>query len=344
MRIHTVCQETNLTKKAIYFYIHEGLLNPKHDENNNYLDFSEDDLKRLKIINILRQLDLPISKIKELIKHPTMSNYFLHEQLNIAREELLKNISLIRGLNCVLNHIPPQYSFNDLLNIKCNLLDTTNEDLDRLNIISPNKDARIVAIIVWSSFLNVETTEYRLFLWNKISYQANIQLSDSLHYVTKVLYNLSPDIIEEDARKRYLLSHKLIGIKDDNFDNWIEYMIKQLRRLLDSKELQAYWSINYNKVLIPLLEYINGDMQKLVTEYNHDYQLFLDNINSLDSHLNDMLLNGELNDLYLELKACLDGKFDIINYPNLVSFNCFEASLFYKLPYKQLLSILEEDK
>lgn len=343
MRIHDVCEITNLTKKAIYFYIDEGLLEPKRDKHNNYLDFSNKDVERLKVINILRQLELPISKIKDLLDHPSMANFFLHEQLNLSRQNLLKNISLVRSLNCILNHIPPQYSFDDLLNIRCSVFDTTKEDIDFLNVLSPNKDARMIAIIVWSSFLNVETSEYRLFLWDKIIYQANIDLSNSLHYVAQVLYNLDPAEIEEDARKRYRLSHEIISVEDEDLSMWINFMHNKLIKLSKDSDLQAYWDINYDKVLIPLLDYINGNMQKLVIEYNHDYQIFLDKMELLNQKINDLLLNGELHPLYLELQSKLNHKFDIINHKNLVSFYCFEASIYFKLPYDKLLEIIKAD-
>lgn len=65
MRIKEVEQRTGLTAKAIRLYESKGLLKPARETENDYRDYTEEDVARLKTIAILRKLDLSVAEIKE---------------------------------------------------------------------------------------------------------------------------------------------------------------------------------------------------------------------------------------------------------------------------------------
>ena len=65
MRIKEVEQRTGLTAKAIRLYESKGLLTPARETENDYRDYTEEDVARLKTIAILRKLDLSVAEIKE---------------------------------------------------------------------------------------------------------------------------------------------------------------------------------------------------------------------------------------------------------------------------------------
>ena len=65
MRIKEVEQRTGLTAKAIRLYESKGLLKPARETENDYRDYTEEDVSRLKTIAILRKLDLSVAEIKE---------------------------------------------------------------------------------------------------------------------------------------------------------------------------------------------------------------------------------------------------------------------------------------
>ena len=75
MRVHEACKKTGLSRKAVHFYIQEGLVCPAKNENG-YYDLSEVDLKTLKIIQRLRRLGLPIEVIHEAFRYPISLNFF----------------------------------------------------------------------------------------------------------------------------------------------------------------------------------------------------------------------------------------------------------------------------
>lgn len=65
MRIKEVEKATGLTAKAIRMYESKGLLTVARESENDYRDYSEEDVKRLQTIAVLRRLDIPVKEIKE---------------------------------------------------------------------------------------------------------------------------------------------------------------------------------------------------------------------------------------------------------------------------------------
>ncbi|MCH5258989.1 MAG: MerR family transcriptional regulator [Lachnospiraceae bacterium] len=63
MLINEVCKKCSLTKKAVEYYIEQGLVTPTMQENR-YRSFTEEDVERLKKISILRNLGLSIADIR----------------------------------------------------------------------------------------------------------------------------------------------------------------------------------------------------------------------------------------------------------------------------------------
>lgn len=66
MRINEVCQTCSLTKKAVEYYIKQGLVTPMQQENG-YRDFPDSEVARLKKISVLRNLGVPVSDIREIL-------------------------------------------------------------------------------------------------------------------------------------------------------------------------------------------------------------------------------------------------------------------------------------
>lgn len=66
MYINEVCNRCSLTKKAVEYYIEQGLISPTIQENG-YRSFSEEDVERLKRISILRNLGLSIAAIRNVL-------------------------------------------------------------------------------------------------------------------------------------------------------------------------------------------------------------------------------------------------------------------------------------
>lgn len=68
MNIKIASEKTGLTKKAIKYYENEGLIIPLKNKDNNYREYSEDDIVKLNLIGALRAIDIPTNEIKCLIE------------------------------------------------------------------------------------------------------------------------------------------------------------------------------------------------------------------------------------------------------------------------------------
>ncbi len=91
MRIKEVEQRTGLTAKAIRLYESKGLLKPARETENDYRDYTEEDVARLKTIAILRKLDVPVKTIKDWTDGKTELREILQKAAEQNREASREN-------------------------------------------------------------------------------------------------------------------------------------------------------------------------------------------------------------------------------------------------------------
>ena len=56
--------QTGITKQNIRYYEKIGLLQPSREQENKYRNYSEEDIRRLKLIVLFRKLDMPLEEIR----------------------------------------------------------------------------------------------------------------------------------------------------------------------------------------------------------------------------------------------------------------------------------------
>ena len=86
MTMHELSARLGLTKKAVRYYIGEGLIAPRRLENG-YADFSEADCETLERVALLRRLDLPISEIRVILAGGSAEAALKRLNNQIAREQ-----------------------------------------------------------------------------------------------------------------------------------------------------------------------------------------------------------------------------------------------------------------
>lgn len=87
MKIKEVEQRVGITRANIRYYEEEGLISPARNSENNYRDYSEEDVNRLERIKVLRMLSVPISDIKYLIEGEMQLNEVMEKRLLKLEEE-----------------------------------------------------------------------------------------------------------------------------------------------------------------------------------------------------------------------------------------------------------------
>jgi DNA-binding transcriptional MerR regulator len=99
MYINDVCKVCALTKKAIEYYIEQGLITPKICENG-YRDFNESDVEKLKKISILRKLDIGLESIRSVLEseNPAMILQKIAKERELELEKAKLEVELIERL------------------------------------------------------------------------------------------------------------------------------------------------------------------------------------------------------------------------------------------------------
>ena len=95
MRISEVAKLTGITVRTLHYYDEVGLLKPSEITEAGYRLYSREDLEILQQILFFRELDFPLSQIKEIMNNP---NYDKEEELKKQKELLIQQRQRIEGL------------------------------------------------------------------------------------------------------------------------------------------------------------------------------------------------------------------------------------------------------
>jgi DNA-binding transcriptional MerR regulator len=101
MNIKAASEKTGLTKKAIKYYESEGLINPLKNNDNNYREYTNDDIVKLNLIGALRAIDIPTSEIKCLVE----GNKKLQDVMKDALNKINETISNLEKSKIVISSI-----------------------------------------------------------------------------------------------------------------------------------------------------------------------------------------------------------------------------------------------
>lgn len=88
MLINEAARKCGITKKAVQYYVEQGLVDPKVLENG-YRDFSEEDTKVLKRVVLYRKLGLSIREIRRVLEdRGEISGIFYQRELELGQEKV----------------------------------------------------------------------------------------------------------------------------------------------------------------------------------------------------------------------------------------------------------------
>lgn len=90
MKIHELAEKTGLTVYAIRFYEKEGLLDGRHvrREENNYRNYSDEAIERLKFIKKLQRVDCSLSELKEILQDHDVNKYTDLQRMEWIRQKI----------------------------------------------------------------------------------------------------------------------------------------------------------------------------------------------------------------------------------------------------------------
>lgn len=87
MKIGEVEKRIGIPKATIRYYEDKGLIHPARNNENNYRNYSEDDIMKLKHIKMFRALGVPIADIIKLEDEEIRLDEVINKRLEAIREE-----------------------------------------------------------------------------------------------------------------------------------------------------------------------------------------------------------------------------------------------------------------
>ena len=224
MTMHEVCARLGLTKKAVRYYVGEGLIAPRRLENG-YADFSEADCETLERVALLRRLDLPLCEIRVLLAGGSAEAALNRLGKQIAREQAA--LRLLSGFS----------ETRDYASLKRAL--TAEEQMrtiaERLESAFPGGFGRVVALM-FAPYLTqpAETADQRAAFGEIIAFLDNVPAMDPA-LIDEMQRAFAP-IDAETAEK--MRRAKESAAADPQ--NWLEENEELVRQYAAFKQSAAY--------------------------------------------------------------------------------------------------------
>lgn len=341
MKIHEVANITKLSKKSIYFYIDEGLIQPIKNESNGYHEFTQKDVEDLQFISRLRKIGMPIQTIKEVFEYPRMTNFFIHRQMHQLKEQLKTTVKQLTDIEDIINTMLPNATIDDLSKVTLTSQSTHFDD-SYIETRFPSQDARIIAINIWGSFLEIDASEYHQFIWHKIAQLLNKQYEGNLEYLKEILYSLPAKDINDVHVHAYKITQDLVQEKQEVLVYYKEQIIQSVIELSNNKELQDYWKLSYSKILLPIFKFSDTYANSLMSEYNPRYATYITALYQccIEAYQE---LTQKYPDILDTLSETLGNTINLTqyNYIELMYILTFKNSIYTKVNFNKLSDILK---
>ncbi len=152
MRIKEVEDLVGITKKNIRFYEKEGLLTPGRELENSYRDYTEDDVRRLRVIKLLRKLDMPISAISDVLEGRQSLPEALHLHSLLLEEQRCNIVNAQRVCRLItesgeaLAELDTERFLDEILRGEEN--STELVDIHRKDTVRKYRESVIVSIVI----------------------------------------------------------------------------------------------------------------------------------------------------------------------------------------------------
>lgn len=101
LKISEISKMTKVSIRALQYYDKIGLLKPAKVDKNGYRYYNEESKKKLQLILLYKEIDIPLKTIKHLLDSETNANKILEQQiaeLKIKRDRLNKIIKIAESI------------------------------------------------------------------------------------------------------------------------------------------------------------------------------------------------------------------------------------------------------
>lgn len=124
MKINEVASKTKITKKNIRFYEEQKLLNPKRNVENGYREYSEEDVRMLQQIKLMRKLGVSIEEIRQMLSgQHTVGDGMQRHLIALEREkqnteQAMMMCQRLKTVNAFLGDFDPEEILKEMENME----------------------------------------------------------------------------------------------------------------------------------------------------------------------------------------------------------------------------------
>lgn len=266
MLINEVCKQCSLTKKAVEYYMGQGLVSPSIQENG-YRNFSGEDVDRLKKISVLRSLGLSVADIQGILSSQDL------KPLNEISHRKIFQITVLQEKQKLIQELAASHDW-EKVQAKLQLLEQKQSILERLMNVFPGHYGRFVCLH-FAAYLNepILTDEQQEAFHTIIAFldHADFGLpADMQIYLDEAFSNLDETLIEgmssyvnnavQDMGK-YIADNREMVESYIAYKQSEEYKSTPAYRLEES--LRRFNSMSgYNEIFLPAMRRLSKSYQE----------------------------------------------------------------------------------
>ncbi len=280
MLTHEVCKECKLTKKAIEYYINQGLINPTVSENG-YRNFSEGDIERLKKIAVLRGLGFAVSDIQVVLANQGDG------ALSKMSQKKNLEISSLQEKQALIEKLVRDNDWEDV-SMRLEMLEKKQSILQRLLDKFPGYYGKYISLH-FALYLNepIVTDEQQEAFKTVVSFLDNMSFdipTDLQDYLDEVTKNFDENFVAnvhdnfekaaQDAEKyisdnQEILEQYMAYKQSEEFKQSSAYKIQELFEKFNSES-------GYNDIFIPAMKKLSKSYQEFCEAMEQAGKVFIE--------------------------------------------------------------------
>lgn len=277
MRMQEFCQKTGYTKRTIHFYIKEGLLHPAFG-SNGYYDFSEEEVKRLALIHMLRFARLSIPVIRSIMNTPDTIGLYLNQHIKELKQEQQHLKEIINGISRLFELLPLNPDVDNLYPL-CSQIHIPEAPAKHTKELFDTNDNTQVNRFLWSIFLpKTPFTEYQEFLWEKLNRLVDSPYNENCQKISRFLQSLSTADIERLFSKKDRHINYIASLDHDGCRRYAEEMKKRIAAFLENEENIDIWKKYYKLYIYPEVQIYDSDICPIMLEMSPLFAAYCKNI------------------------------------------------------------------
>lgn len=296
MNIKIVSEKTDLTKKAIKYYESEGLINPSKKCENNYREYSEDDIIKLNLIGALRALDIPIIDIKNVV----LGNKSLPETLMDALKKTEESINYLEKSKLIIESLIEKNlnnykSSGEQIRKLRETLELSRDDKkefisNTLLRIFPGNFGRMI-VTMYEPFLRItiDNNEKKKTWLKLVEFLDSVDEVDENDDLIKEINKFNTDKLDEIKKRMDTQFKDFINYDENTKNNMVNHQIEFAKSLKENEEDKQKFSksIEIAKHMIKIIGPIQKDFEDYLCILNEDYKKYRENNTKLLSDVNE---------------------------------------------------------